>query len=285
MNNLATLRNTVWAIVPEALDAICEAEATGGPSIDLQVAHKPRSSGTVGVVPVFGMLDNRMSFLMALFGGTSTEQVSASFDLLLKNPDVGSIVLEFDSPGGSIYGIPELATKIHDARGTKPIVAQVNAMCGSAAFWLASACDEIVVTPSGDIGSHGVLAVHYDKSEANEKEGVKPNYIQYGKYKTECSSDAPLTEEAHEELQRRVDQVGEMFTKALAKNRGVSASVVRDRFGQGRMFGASDAIQRGMADREATLEATITRLASGSRAKSRRRAEVGRRRLALAKSI
>ncbi len=86
--------------------------------------------------------------------------------------NIDTIVLDVDSPGGNYYGTPETSSKIRAARDSKPIIAVANSLAASAAYWIASAADEIVVTPSGDVGSIGVLAVHTDFSAANEKIGV-----------------------------------------------------------------------------------------------------------------
>lgn len=292
---LSAVENTVWAIAPEKMETICgflEAKASGL-SIDaatmekVAATNRKERTGTVtrsvGVLPVIGVVSQRMDLFMEFSGGVSTERLGREFDAMVNDESVGSIILDIDSPGGNFAGTPEIANKIFSARGKKPIVAQVNSMAGSAAFWIAAAADSIVVTPSGDIGSHGVLAVHYDRSVENELVGVKPTYIHYGRYKVEGNADEPLSTEARTEIQRRVDEAGEMFTADLARFRGVSKAVVRDRFGQGRMFGGKEAIERGMADREGTLEETIARLAEGKRIATRRKVEADRRHLALKK--
>jgi signal peptide peptidase SppA len=280
---IAAMNGSVWAIMPNKLESMVGVLQTriAGLTVDAETLQKYAAAnrqerrnsgkGAVGVLPVMGVLSHRMNMINDMSGGTSTEQLGRDFDALMANKDVGSIMLDIDSPGGNYAGTPELAAKIFAARGVKPVTAMVNAMAGSAAFWLAAAADEIVVTPSGDIGSHGVRAVHYDMSVANEADGVKVTYVTYGAYKAEYNEDEPLGEEAHVELQRRVNEAGATFTRDLAKFRGVSASVVLDRFGQGRMYGAEEAVSRGMADRIDTFEATIERLisATGSRRRGR----------------
>jgi ClpP class serine protease len=91
--------------------------------------------------------------------------------------NVRAIVLNIDSPGGSIFGTEELFNKIMAARGSKPITAVVNSVAASAAFWIASAADEIVITPGGMIGSVGVYMVHTDLSAAIAEDGVKETFI------------------------------------------------------------------------------------------------------------
>jgi ClpP class serine protease len=110
------------------------------------------------------------------------------------------------------------------------------------------------------VGSVGVVSLHLDFSKQAEMEGVKPTWITYGRYKVEGNELEPLGEEARAFLQHRVDEYGEMFVKAVARNRGVNAKEVRENFGQGRMFGAKEAKERGLVDRIATLDETLERL-------------------------
>jgi len=290
---LSAVQGSLWPILPDKMDAMrgfLQLKAAGM-MIDAATVEKVAAanraerraviSRSVAVLPVVGVIAQRMDMLSEFSGGVSTERLGREFESLLKDPEVGAIVLDVDSPGGNYYGTPELAEKIYVARGQKPIVAVANSMAASAAYWIASAADELVVTPSGDVGSIGVLAVHYDHSARNEKLGVKPTYVTYGRYKAEFSEEAPLTAEALQELQRRVDEAGETFVKAVARQRGVAPQVVRDRFGQGRIFGGKEAIERGMADRIDTLEGTISRLAGTSKKAGGRKAALERQRLAL----
>ncbi len=198
-----------------------------------------------------------------LFGGTSTECFGAMFAQAVADPNVAAIVINVDSPGGTVSGVPELAAQINAARGTKPIVAVANGMAASAAYWLASQADEIVVTPSGEVGSIGVFCAHFDESGALEQAGVKPTLISAGKYKVEGNPFGPLTDEALASIQSRVDDLYAMFTSDVAKARAMPVDRVRGRaFGEGRMLGAKRSVNSGMADRVGTLSETIGRLST-----------------------
>jgi len=108
-----------------------------------------------------------------LFGGTSITGFRAAFRQALRDPSVSAIIFDVDSPGGTIDGVPELADEIFAARGRKPMVAVANTQMASAAYWIASAADEIVVTPSGSVGSIGVLTAREDLSRATQMAGIK----------------------------------------------------------------------------------------------------------------
>jgi signal peptide peptidase SppA len=173
---------------------------------------------------------------------------------------VKAIVIDVNSPGGAVDGTDELSSMIYAARGTKPIVAHANASANSAAYWIASAADELVVTPGfASIGNIGVRTSHDDMSKAMEMEGVSRTLISAGKYKDEGNPLGPLTEEGRAAIQARVDKAYGSFISAVARNRRVSASTVREGFGQGRSVDGDEAVSMGMADSTATLEETLNR--------------------------
>jgi Periplasmic serine proteases (ClpP class) len=265
------LMNTLWAIVPAKLEVILEVvnrylagEKLSAEQVQAQVngASKPseRMIGSIAVLPLFGTLVPRANLFTETSGATSAELFGKRFDQLMDDASVGAIVIDVDSPGGQVTGIEELSKKIFDARGRKPVVAVANHLAASAAYWIATSADELVISPSGEVGSIGVFAVHEDESERNTKDGVKVTMISEGKYKTEGNPYEPLSEEARASMQERVSEVYDTFVKAVARNRGVKASDVREGYGEGRGITAKKAVQMGMADRVATLDETITRL-------------------------
>lgn len=264
-----------WAILPSTLALIVDIvrfRAAGGVLSDDEIQARvgaaqngPRSggrqSGTVAVIPVYGPISQRQNMMSASSGGTSIEGLTADFRSAMADPQVDGIVLEVDSPGGTVDLVDELAAEIRAARGTKPIVAVANVMAASAAYWIASACDEIVVTPSGYVGSIGVFTAHEDLSAQAEMDGVKVTLIAAGKYKTEANPWEPLSPDAQANLQDQVDQVYATFVSAVAKGRGAPIDTVRTAYGQGRVLLAKDALAAGMVDRIDTLDNTIRRVA------------------------
>jgi capsid assembly protease len=293
---LAEARTSVWLIRPDKLDAIVsllenraagiqtDANTLRAFAIDNQDKRQTRLEGVtaasgkmsktapkaIGVLPILGSIVQRGNMFTEASGTASTDMIGKQFDALLENEAVGTIVLDIDSPGGSVYGVPELAHKIQAGRDRKPIVAVANAESASAAYWLASAASEIVVTPSGNVGSVGCYAMHIDASKLNETMGIKPTYISYGRFKTSGNPDSPLDDETLADIQSRVDRYGRMFEEALAANRGVSLSTVQENYGQGRMLDADAAKKAGMVDRVESFEAVIARLLS-DRPKVKRR--------------
>jgi capsid assembly protease len=217
------------------------------------------ASGSVAVIPVYGVICHRGDMFSEYSGGTSTEKLAQQIRQAVNDPNVKAIVMDFDTPGGSTDGVDELATAIFSARKKKSITAVSNCLCASAGYYLAAQCTEVVVSPSSMTGSIGVYCEHDDYSAALEKAGIKISLISFGENKTEGNSAEPLTDSAREHLQEMVNTFGEMFEKAVARGRGVSQGVVHKKFGQGRVFDAKQAVQLGLADRVATLDDVLAK--------------------------
>ena len=183
----------------------------------------------------------------------------------MSEPSIGAVVLNVDSPGGVVYGVPEAAAAIRKARGGKPMVAVANPVAASAAYYLASQADEIVATPSSITGSIGAIVTHMDESKALEREGLTVTEIKYGRRKAEESPWKPLGDEARAGIQARVDYYGELMVSDIAKGRRVSAATVKAQYGEGAVFTAKDAQAAGLVDRVATMEQVLGELATGRR--------------------
>lgn len=251
-------------------------------------AGKTVSAGgkAIAVIPVHGVLAHRAGLMEDFSGGASYESLQSALADALRDPDIGAIVLDIDSPGGTVAGCIEAGDAIFRAREQKPIVAVANTQAASAAFWVGTQAQELYVTPSGTVGSVGVYMLHEDDSELLKALGVKMTFVHAGKYKVEGNSYEPLGEEAHAEMTRWVDECRAKFVAAVARGRATTDADVLAHYGEGRLLRAEDALAAGMVDGIATLDEVIQKLAAPAPAAERRRAaaqdEIQRRRAALA---
>jgi capsid assembly protease len=211
---------------------------------------------TIAVIPLRGLITPNPSLLSLLFGGGGggLQKFREELGEAVNDGEVASIVIDVDSPGGLTDLIPETAADIREAAAAKPVIAIANTEAASAAYWLASQATELVVTPSGQVGSIGVFAMHHDFSKMDEIAGVKTTLISAGKYKTEGNSYEPLSPEAQAAVQGTVDHYYGLFIADVAQGRGTTPKAVQDGFGQGRMVTPDEAVSLGMADRVATIE-------------------------------
>jgi len=264
-NLIGLLRGGPWALMPERLQALADAACAvhdGGAAVVQQEAAQrsvaTRAGGSIVVLPVTGVLASRKAWWV----GTTTEDLRQQVRSLAADDGVRAVVLDIDSPGGSVYGIPELSDDLATLRARKPLIAVANHLAASAAYWLASQAEEIWATPSADVGSIGVWTMHVDASKFYESLGFKITGISAGKYKLDGNDWSPLSEEAKEHLQAEVDATYNTFLAHVARGRGLTADVVREAYGEGRVYGAARAHSLGMVDAVGTLDQAIAHLAN-----------------------
>ena len=277
---------TPWALMPERLSAVTAVIArwSGDARASDEVMHSvaadrnardarrqasvSNSGGGIAVLPLYGIVTQRGNMVDDVSGpGTaSTQQFSNILRAALQDETVSQILIDIDSPGGSVYGVAELADEIVSARAQKPVVAIANSLAASAAYWIGCSASEFYVTPGGEVGSIGVWQAHQDYSKAMDEAGVKTTLISAGKFKVEGNPYAPLDEEAQGFMQSRVDDYYAAFTKAVAKGRGVPISQVRDGMGQGRVLGADAALASSMVDGIATFDDVVKKMRRDARA-------------------
>lgn len=259
---LRAFQSEAWAVLPTTLAAMearimqLPAGTVEGPLAVLEAIAPPQPQAAMGgsgsqfaIIPVQGLITRRASFWQALFGGASTEDVGNQVRAAAADPNVATIVLAVDSPGGTVDGVPELAQVIRQARDSKPVVAMADTLMASAAYWIGSQATEIIAAPSAMLGSIGVISTHMDVSRAMDQAGITVTHVSAGKYKTEGTPYEPLGEEAQAAMQALVDEFYAMFVADVAKGRGVPVADVRGGFGEGRVVLAREAVQLGMADR------------------------------------
>lgn len=289
---VAEFLSTPWALMPDRLTAIAQVVARWSANIpaspevlasvraDAQAVEARRADttqraggGAVAVLPFYGVCVQRTSAVDDVSGSglMSMQRFSAGFRAALADDSVGAIVIDMDSPGGSVFGVQELGNEIFNARGQKRVVTVANSLAASAAYWIGSQASEFYITPGGEAGSIGVFAAHSDYSQALQKEGVNTTLVSAGKYKVEGNPYGPLSDEARAHMQGRIDTYYGAFTRAVARGRNVDVATVRDSMGQGRVFGAQDAKAANMVDGLMTLDDVIrqTARAVGGKGKSR----------------
>jgi signal peptide peptidase SppA len=212
-----------------------------------------RKSGAVAVIPVFGVITARPTFY-EMYGLTiSTETIGRRVREALADPDVKAVVLDVDSPGGTISGVGELAADLRALRGPKPIVAHADYLVASAAYWIASQADEIIAAPSALIGSVGVYTMHVDQSGWLEQMGIKVQFVAEPAEKIEGNPFAPLGKDAEAHMRGIVTQGLKAFRADVAAGR--PDAKVTDEWA--RVYTATDAKAMGMVDKIRTLPETL----------------------------
>lgn len=224
----------------------------------LQNARKASMRDGVAIIPVTGPIFRYANLFTEISGATSLSVLATDLQAAIDDPQVSAIVLEIDSPGGQAAGISEFANMVRAS--SKPVTAYVSADGASAAYWIAAAAHEVVISDTAVVGSIGVVA-----GFSTEKDGKRLEIV---------SSQSPkkrvdvTTEEGRATVQSTVDDLAEVFVSAVVNFRGVDRETVITKFGEGGVLVGKAAVDAGMADRLGSLESVIAGL-SGAEIKSK----------------
>lgn len=271
---LLDLLTAPWAIAPDKLREIQAIYTThlrgekididaiearlGRPLANEQQAYQIQSGG-VAVLSLEGVMAPKANLFMRISGGVSTQLANTQIESAIADSRVKALVLAIDSPGGSVFGTPELAATIRELSVIKPIVTVTDATLASAAYWVGAATNAIYISgPTVQVGSIGVVATHsYDPKAAGTTQEITA-----GKYKRIASSTAPLSAEGEAYLQGHVDHLYSVFVDAVASYRGTTPESVLANMADGRIFIGQQAIDHGLVDGMSTVDAMVEQLAT-----------------------
>lgn len=230
----------------------CHAQHGGEQSDPVQT----RLVGDIAVVQAFGPMIMRPGFFERVsMGVTGTDEIAEEMSDMDADPHVGGVLLHIDSPGGSAYGVPELAAQIQAM--SKPVVAYTDRIMASAAYYIAAGSSAIYASPSAVVGSIGVYSAFLDETRAYEMEGLKVELFKSGDYKGMGLGGTALTDDHRAEIQRLVDSLYADFAGFVRDARGADRSVM-----DGRVFRGQAAIDADLIDAVGTIDDAMAELLS-----------------------
>jgi len=250
---------TVLSVVGDKLGVDTSAFGVSG---EEKENRNPNMVGDTYVMPIIGSMVHRGGSLDALSGIQSYQSIQSELQEAIDNPSVKQVVLDIDSPGGSVAGAFDLKDFISEAKEKKPIYAMARDNMCSAAYLIGSAATEVYATQTAQVGSIGVVAMHMDQSEANKKQGVKPTFIYAGDYKTAGNPHEKLEGDALEYLKESVEDAYQMFVSAVAENRGLDEQAIRDT--EARVYRGEKAEEIGLVDGVKSYDTLLEELANNS---------------------
>lgn len=218
----------------------------------------------IAVISIVGSLVNRGAWIGANSGLVSYEGIRAQLDEALKDPEVHTIILDLDSPGGEALGMVALASRVREINAIKPVIAVVNDMAASAAYGIASQASRIVVSPTSITGSIGVVMMHADRSQELAEKGIAVTLIYAGDHKVDGHPFGPLPDGVKADLQNEVAKHYKIFTELIAQGRGEKLNAEAARATQARVFLGAEAIENGLADEVGSFDEVVADLATST---------------------
>ena len=245
----------LWAVRKDALEQSAQStlamRSEKTPSLALRRGDSSLSDtietfshrqGSTAIIPVLGPLMSRVSWMF-----WSYDEIVRDVQMALDDETIDRILLDVDSPGGMVAGCDDCMEFIRQAGTIKPVVAHTGGLMASAAFWIASAASTIAASRSANIGSVGALIRYVDIEGIFVKLGGR--VIEVVAEQSPMKSLDPESEDGRNELQAIVDGAADLFIEGLSDNRGETREFILERFGQGLVFKADEALSRSMIDR------------------------------------
>lgn len=270
---LTELITSPWAIAPASLTEIQGIYAThlkgdkidiaavearlGRPLANEQQTYTVRDGG-IAVLPIEGVLAPKANLFMQISGGQSTQMLGKQIESALADTRVRGIVLAIDSPGGSVFGTPELAAMVAEAARIKPTVAVTDGTMASAAYWVGSAANAVYLSgPTVQAGSIGVVArLQWDAPAPNAMDVTR------GRYKRASTNGAAPSADYMAYFEGQLDHLYSVFVDAVATHRGTTADLVLEHMADGRVFVGQQAIDAGLADGFMTVDQAVEAMAA-----------------------
>jgi signal peptide peptidase SppA len=219
-------------------------------------------SGTA-IIPIVGSLVNRGAWIGASSGLVSYEGIAAQLRAARDDTAVKSIMLDIDSGGGEATGMFAVAQLVREVAAIKPVVAFVNDVAASAAYGIASSATEIVVSPTSIVGSIGVVLIHMDRTGELAAKGIAATVLFEGAHKADGHPFAgPLSASVRADLQAEIRKFHTQFVTLVGEGRGAKLTADMARATEARTFLGQEAVDRGLADRVASLDAVLADLST-----------------------
>lgn len=205
-----------------------------------------KARGKIAVIPVYGPIYKRES----LFSEKGSDFLVSMIKKYGEDEDIKGIVLDINSPGGSVGAVQEIysiITKIKQ-QYKKPFVAHFGDVAASGAYYVASACDKIISNSGSITGSIGVIFSIIEGEDLLKKIGVKANVVKSGKFKDIGSFSREMTKEEKKILEDMINDTYNIFVDVVAKGRKMSVEKVKD-ISDGRVFTGNQAVSLGLVDK------------------------------------
>ena len=214
--------------------------------------------------PAVGMTRNGSTAVISLSGvlsrdgryGTSTDKVRAELSAAAADPTVSQIVLQVNSPGGMAAGSADLADTVSSVAKQKPVVAFIEDLGASAAYYAIAGATKIVAGRSALCGGVGTYATVEDASGLAGQMGVKIHVVKAGEFKGAGTFGAVVTDAQLAEIQRVINSINGQFLSAVSVGRRLTGKRL-DAVSTGQVWISAEAKNLGLVDEIGSLDSIL----------------------------
>jgi protease-4 len=210
----------------------------------------PRSS-KIAVIRLEGLIDSEQA-----------EHFRRQLETARKDSTIKALIIRTNSPGGSVSGSDQIHNEIRKFRHDtgKPVIAFMQAVAASGAYYTSVACDKIMAEPTAITGSIGVIMSHFVlENLLEEKLGIQPVVLKSGEKKDWPSPFEPVTQEQQQYLQEKlIKPAYERFVELVAEGRQATLSPAEVRqLADGSIYHAAEAVEKKLIDQIGYIDEAI----------------------------
>ncbi|WP_297465213.1 signal peptide peptidase SppA [Thermococcus sp.] len=204
----------------------------------------PRDNVTIAIVPIFGPIDDHKAL-----------EVIPLLRNIAENDSIGGVVLWIESPGGYVAPVREIYDTVKKLDLLKPVIAYTGGLAASGGYYIAVGSERIIADPLAEVGSIGVIYVHYDLRKNYEMNGIRVDVFKTGPYKDMGAEWRGLTEEERKMIENSVETYFQAFLQAVSTGRGMGINETR-KYATGRVWFARD-VKGSLVDETGDLDRAV----------------------------
>ena len=221
-----------------------------------------RIESGVAIAKIKGAMIANTSWLSRIYGIVSYQDIQEVLAKLVRNQDVQTIVLDYDTPGGSFAGIAECGRAIQAVDKVKPVYSYVSGSAHSGGAWLSTAARAVYGVPeSSSYGSIGVIVVHTEVSRLRQEIGYNDTVFRSAPKKALGTPYEPLSDEARAEINSDISYIHDLFVSALSSHLSKPFSDIA-KIATGATFWAPRALELGLVSKLLPIEELVGTLAA-----------------------
>ncbi|MEK6852858.1 MAG: signal peptide peptidase SppA [Nanoarchaeota archaeon] len=205
------------------------------------------STEKILVVPVKGVISSSDSGYLFFTEQATAPFITSCMDRALKDGTIKAVVLDIDSPGGGVVASARVAEKVEEVRGSKPVVAVIEELGASGAYWIASEADTIIANPFSLTGSIGVTASYLEYGGLLNMFNVSYERLVTGEYKDITTPYRELTPRERQIILEKLGLIHEEFVNVISENRDIPKEDA-ERIANGLFYLGKEARELGLVD-------------------------------------
>jgi protease-4 len=181
-------------------------------------------------------------------GPEMAEEVVKKLQEAAKDKRVKGILLDINSPGGSVVASQEIYDTVNRIKEKMPVVGYMREVAASGAYYSAVSANWLMTNRGTMVGSIGVIFDSFEATQLIDWMKLKPVTLKTGRLKDAGSSTRAWTPEDKQYLQKLIDDTRDQFVSDVRAARPMISDETIAYMSDGRVVLGTEAAKRLLVD-------------------------------------